>query len=227
MCCASPSRRLLRKLDPQNQIVITKPIHLRTGLGRIPPLRKTHKRKPLGASRLSVLGQKHPRHPSPPSEQIPQLVLLSILAHVGHAQCRQVITFMLPHHPLAAATGTCAHRRREVFARLAATGGARAGALVKRIGDRAVRRGRLPFRSHGALERTSRSEVFALANPTFYAGRRQRRSLLLLQGLHFLLHVSLAFPRSCIPTLEPHPQIQLDVLAHGRGIALRAGRILG
>ena len=218
-------RRLLRKLDPQDQVIIPEPIDLLTRLRRIVAIRKTHKRESLSPSRLPILREEHPRHPPISPEQVPQFILLRILTHVRNPKRRQIIPLMLPHHPLAASRRTRSHARGDILARLPRA--RRPSTLIIQRRSRRphrIRRRVLPLRRHRPLKRTTCREMLTLTNPALDPRRRERGLLLILQLLHLRVGRALLLR---LVRLEARPQRQLDVLAHRGGVRLRAWRVVG
>merc|ERR1719148_342429 len=72
-----------RPLQLQNQMVVPVPLQLIHRLGRLLPLRKTHKRKPPALQRLLVFRHVHPADPPEPSEQLLEVGLGGIFRYVG------------------------------------------------------------------------------------------------------------------------------------------------
>lgn len=80
--------RLLRELDPQDQVVIAKALHLLASLCSIRPVRKADERKALCPACLSIFRKEDSGDSAPPLEHVSDFRLLGPLAHLSSVSYR-------------------------------------------------------------------------------------------------------------------------------------------
>lgn len=71
----------MENIKKERKTILTA-IDLLTCLGSIASLLKTDEREPLGAIRIPIFGQKHPRHTAKPFENLAQVVFFGEFRHL-------------------------------------------------------------------------------------------------------------------------------------------------
>lgn len=190
-------------------------VDLLARLSRIRPFLKTNKRKPLRPPRIPILRQENPRNTTKPLEDLAEVVFLGELGHIGDSQRRQIVALVLAAHRRAGAlTSTFSQMRRHI-APSSSSQPAFLGLLVVAIGATCTSRVAIfAHGRHGVFERTSGSEMLAIANPALDLLILQLRLDAILLGL---LLLAVLLPR--------HARPEDDVLADGGRIEARPGGV--